>query len=176
VSTFALIADGQVVQLGAAEFPVHAALTWVEVSAVSPAPQPGWTATQNGSAWTFTAPAVPTPTPAQQAQAALVAGISITSTSGGWTATFPCLTDATGANMWTMVLAEQAALSLSGNATFADGAATVQWPDAGGALHAMTSAQFQAFMKALGAFVAGCRNVINGVAGAMLPAAAATIS
>jgi outer membrane protein assembly factor BamB len=135
-------------------------------------PAQGWTF--NGT--NFAAPsAPPPPTPAQQAQTLFASGLTITSTSGGWAAPFPCLTDATGANVWTLVLAEQTALSLSGGAAFADGAATVQWPDAAGVLHALTPAQFQAFMRALGLFVAGCRNVINGVPGAALPAASATI-
>jgi hypothetical protein len=180
MATYARIQNGIVAELFTppAGVPIaacfHPALTWVECDS-TPGVAVGWTAAETSGAWSFAAPVVPAPTPAQQAQAALAAGLGITSTSGGWTASFSVLTDATGASVWTLVLAEQAALSVNGNATFADGAATVQWPDVSGALHALTPAQFQAFAKALGAFVAGCRNVLNGVAGAAVPAASATI-
>ena len=52
--------------------PSVAAQFATDVSAVTPAPQVGWTAAQSGGAWTFTAPAAPPgPTLAQQAMVAL---------------------------------------------------------------------------------------------------------
>lgn len=107
--------------------------------------------------------------------ATLAAGLTVTSTSGNWTATFPALTDAQGNSIPTFILAELSALSLSSNATFADGGATVQWPDNGGTLHTLTPAQFQAFAKAHGAFTGACRNYINGVPGAAVPVTTETI-
>lgn len=55
MSIFALVFNGRVAQIASAQFPVVSAMTWVDVTAVSPAPQPGWT--YNGSA--FAAPATP---------------------------------------------------------------------------------------------------------------------
>ena len=70
---FALIANGSVAQVSSAEFPVHPSLVWVDVSAVSPAPQAGWLATQTNGIWTFAVPPVlllPLPSLALQALAA----------------------------------------------------------------------------------------------------------
>jgi hypothetical protein len=106
----------------------------------------------------------------------LSAGLKITSTSGNWTSTFVVLTDSSGSSVWSMVLAEQAALGASGSTTFADGNTIIQWPDASGVLRVMTPTQFLSFAKAVGAFVAGCRNFSNGVPGATLPTATATIA
>jgi hypothetical protein len=57
--SFALILNGTVVQIAAASFPVHTAMAWADISAVSPAPQTGWTAVATGGVWTFSAPATP---------------------------------------------------------------------------------------------------------------------
>ena len=112
-------------------------------------------------------------TPAQQAAATLAAGLSITSPTLGLTgATFATLTDAVGNNVWTLILSELAALQQSGGTAFADGGATVSWPDAGGTLWTFTPAQFPTFAKAIGAFVAQCRNYANGKSGATLPSGA----
>ncbi len=51
----ALIFDGKVVQIGAAEFPVAPALQWIDISGVSPAPDVGWS--YDGA--TFTPPPPP---------------------------------------------------------------------------------------------------------------------
>ena len=52
---FALIASGQVAEIAPSKFPVHPSMSWVDISAVSPAPQPGW-AYASG---VFTAPVAP---------------------------------------------------------------------------------------------------------------------
>lgn len=100
----------------------------------------------------------------------LAEGISVTSTGGNFTATFEV-----GGDIASLILGELTALQLSSNAAFADGAATVAWPDASGTTHSMDPTQFIAFARAVGAYVAKCRNVRNGVSGATLPAANATI-
>jgi hypothetical protein len=70
--THALIANGLVVQVDAATFDVNPALVWADITAITPAPQVGWSATQTSGAWTFAAPAAPPgPTIQQQAQVAL---------------------------------------------------------------------------------------------------------
>lgn len=71
---FALIANGTVAHIDAAEFPVAAPFVWVDVTAVSPAPQVGWVATETGGTWSFAAPPAPAVPPANYpalAQAAL---------------------------------------------------------------------------------------------------------
>ncbi len=67
----ALIHAGVVVDIAAAQFPVHDDLSWVDISAVSPVPAHGWA--YDGTAFTVPAlatPAVPLPV---QAEAALTA-------------------------------------------------------------------------------------------------------
>ena len=120
------------------------------------------------------------PTNAQQVASLLQAGLSIKSTSGNWTATFPVVTDAMGTSIWTMLLAEQDALNTSNNTYFADGETTVNWPDitstpTAPSLHPLNPVQFVAFKAAVGQFVAKCRNYGNGVPGAVLPATETTI-
>lgn len=74
MALFALVADGIVVQLAPAIFPVHSALEWTgDISSVSPAPTCGWSATKASDSWAFAAPAGPT---FAQAQAAQEAGIT----------------------------------------------------------------------------------------------------
>lgn len=60
---FALIQDGRVLQTGTGKFPVNPALAWADITAVNPAPQPGWWASQVNAAWVFAAPMPPTPPP-----------------------------------------------------------------------------------------------------------------
>ena len=133
-------------------------------------------AVSGGALVPYTPPA-PVLTPAQQAQAALAGGLTITSPTLGLVG----VTFAAGEDTWTLVLSELAALQLSGSAAFADGDTVVHWPDiastpASPSLHVFTPAQFSAFAKTLGAFVAGCRNTIIGKPGATVPAASVTIA
>jgi hypothetical protein len=62
---FALITpNGLVAQIADETFEVHVSLNWVDISAIVPPPEPGWTATHTiGGIWTFTPPA-PAPGPA----------------------------------------------------------------------------------------------------------------
>lgn len=76
---FALLnADGSIVQIEAQEFAVAPPLAWVDIANVSPSPAVGWS--YDGSKFTAP-PAPPSPTLAQQAQNALFAGLSVTSTA-----------------------------------------------------------------------------------------------
>jgi hypothetical protein len=56
-AAFALVLNGQVVQISPATFPTSPEMTWVDVDGISPAPEYGWA--YDGS--NFTAPAVPAP-------------------------------------------------------------------------------------------------------------------
>ena len=171
MSTWALIINGVVAEITTID-PTnrcHPDMKWVDTSSI-PGVAQRWL--YGGTPPVFTPPPAPTPpvlTPAQQSRTTLMNGILITSTSGGWTSTFPVLTDSTGANIWTLLLAEQDALTTSGNTVFADGEATVNWPDIDGVLRVLTPTQFASFKLAIGAFVAKCRNFANGVSGAVLP-------
>lgn len=59
----ALIFDSRVVQIEVAEFPVAAALEWVDITGITPAPKVGWV--YDGAI--FTAPPPPPPPPPKSA-------------------------------------------------------------------------------------------------------------
>ena len=136
----------------------------------------GLWAVSAGTLVPYTPPA-PVLTAAQQAQALLDGGLTITSPTLGLSAvTFGASSDA-----WPLVLSELAALQQSGGTAFADGDTTVHWPDitstpANPSLHVFTPAQFPVFARLLGAFAGGCRNVIVGKPGAALPPTSVTVA
>jgi hypothetical protein len=144
----------------------HPALAWVSCPATV---QIGWSYNDT----TFAAP-LPPPAPvltlAQQAQALLATGLAVTSSSmPALNATYP--TDPTTQDH---VQAEVLAILLNG--TFADGSASVAWPDVTGALHSFPSvAEFKLFASVISAFAAGIYKVLNGT-NTTLPAASVTIA
>jgi hypothetical protein len=73
MSSFALVLpDGKVHDVQPTSSPIVSPWVWVDVSAVTPAPQVGWSAVETGGVWAFTPPAAPAgPTIEVQAQAAL---------------------------------------------------------------------------------------------------------
>lgn len=73
MSSFALVVAGKIADIKPATFEVVPAWVWtVDISAVTPAPQVGWSAVETSGVWAFTAPpALPGPTIQAQAQAAL---------------------------------------------------------------------------------------------------------
>lgn len=171
MSTYALIAGDQIVQLAAATFPVHPDYVWTgDVSAISPAPEVGWTATETNGTWSFTAPAAATVTLAQQAQALLNAGLAITSSG---TLTLSAVVFAADGTTQQWINSEIASLLLNG--TFADGSSSIVWVDAAGGQHTLTVAQFKVLAAAIGAFVSACIKVIKGVS-TTLPAATTTLA
>ncbi len=132
--------------------------------------QQGWTVAHGAL---VAPPPDPAPTAAQvlagQAAALLSGPVTITSTStpaldGSYTIT---------AQDQQHIAVEVQSLMLNG--TFADGAASVQWPDATGALHTFDAAQFKAFATAVGAVVAACIKCSIGTS-TTLPSAAVTIA
>ena len=168
MSEFALIFNGTVAQLAPAEFSVNPAMTWLDVTAVSPAPQPGWTY----AGGMFTAPGgAPAPTLVQMAAAALSAGLAITSTGTS------ALSGTYAVDQLTQdhVQSEMISLLASGGTAFADGSASVAWPDMAGGLHTFSLTEFRAFALAIGAYVAALYKCINGTL-STLPAATATIA
>ena len=117
----ALVFNGKVIQIEAITFPVHAALTWVPIpSGVAVAV--GWSYA-NG---TFTAPpAPPAPTLAQQAAAALGAGLTITST--GTPAINGTYAVASGVPFGREDIGTEAQF-VSTFSEFTNGAQTLEWP------------------------------------------------
>jgi hypothetical protein len=110
------------------------------------------------------------PTLPQQAAELLSAGLTITSTSTpAIDGTYPATPNAVS-----YVQAEM--LSILANGTFADGATTLQWADATGALHTFPSvAVFKLFATAIGTFVAAATKVQIG-ASTILPPSSVTIA
>ena len=170
--TYAQIVGGQVHWIfGPADLPQWAdnQITVADVTSVSPAPQVGWAAVETAGVWSFAAPASPAaPTLAQQAVLALSGPLTVTSTGT------PALSgvysiDATATDH---IQAEMLALLATG--AFADGGASVVWPDIGAVNHTFNATQFKAFALAVGAYVAALYKCLNGTLGA-LPATSATI-
>lgn len=118
------------------------------------------------------APGLITPalTLAQQAQALLAGGLTITSTGT------PALDGTYAADPDTIGYVNSEVASIALNGTFADGTTSIDWPDASGVLRGFTLAEFKLLAAALGVFVSGIRKCVIGVSGASLPAAAATIA
>jgi hypothetical protein len=164
VSLFVLVLNGTVVQTASATFSVNAALQWVDVSAVSPSPQPGWAAVETAGVWTFTAPAAPpAPTLAQQAAAAINAGVTLQLTGSlTLTATFPC--DSTTASKIGLIVS---GLLASGNGVVANGkfpggATTFPMKDTTGVWHTMTPAQYATTAEAIESYAAPLLEIIDG--------------
>lgn len=118
----------------------------------------------NPSGWAVSAgalvpytPPVPTPTLAQQAQAAILAGVQITSTgTPALSGTYACDPAAQAKIMATSLFAVV-------NSKFPGGGATMAWADRSGAVHTFpTIAEFQAFATAVGDYVAALDAVILG--------------
>jgi hypothetical protein len=144
------------------------ALTWVDVTSVSPAPQPGWTATETAGVWTFAAPVVPTPTLAQQAQAMLDSGLQIVSTgTPALNGTYAC-DPATYQRVGGIVAAIGASLGLPG------GGGTFNWPDISGTPHSFSAANFSALAKAMMDFEYALNTIIGANSGT-LPSQPVTI-
>ncbi|MHB1305288.1 MAG: DUF4376 domain-containing protein [Acidiphilium sp.] len=158
----ALVFNGKVIQIEAETFPVHSALEWAPIPS-GEAVAVGWSYA-NGA---FSAPpAPPPPTLAQQATAALSAGLAITSTNTpALDGTYSC-DDAAQARI------NRVAVYVQMNGKFPGGTSTIAWLDATGAQHVFSVAQFQAFATAVGDYVAALDDVILGLS-TTLPSAAA---
>ncbi len=166
----ALVASGAVIELAATPFAVVPSWSWVDVSAVSPAPQVGWSAAETGGAWRFTPPtAPPPPTLAQQAQAALYAGVAITSTGT------PTLNGTYGCDPGAQANLNAIQTYINTNDKFPGSAGTYSYVDMNDAPHTFpTTAAFTAFATAIADYVSDLLHVELGVLGA-LPANAKTI-
>ncbi len=127
-------------------------------------PAQGWTY----SGGNFTAPIAVLPSLAQQATAALAAGLAITSTATpALNATYPV-----SATAQAQINAEITSILLNG--TFADGTTTIEWLDVTGAAHSFTIAQFKMLATAVASFASGCIKCMSGLS-TTLPATTTTI-
>lgn len=155
MSSFALIdPTGRVCELAAAQFPVHADLQWIDIRAVSPPPEVGWSYADG----TFSAPAgAPAATLAQQAAAASVAGLTI-ALSGSLTlaATMFPTDPATQSKLGAVVT------TLTATGAFPGGATSYPLKDASGTWHTFTIDQYKAVAGAIAAYVAACDLIADG--------------
>lgn len=182
MSTYARVQDGIVAELFAPPsgvvledcFAPSVASQFVDITAVDPAPLPGWTATQRGSTWSFSAPpSPPEATLAERGAAALSGGVTIAlSGSVELPATlFP--TDVVSRQNINAVLT---ALMVSG--VFPDGTTTYPLQDSAGSWHAFSAPQYKAVAGAILAYAAALALIINGnpLGAAALPNASLTLS
>ncbi|WP_298281278.1 hypothetical protein [Acidocella sp.] len=108
------------------------------------------------------------PTLAQQAQAALNAGLAITSSgTPALSATYAC-------NEAAQARLNRVSVYLQVNGAFPNNATTIQWVDATGAPHTFTEAQFKSLAVAIADYVLALDDVALGLA-STLPATTATI-
>jgi hypothetical protein len=136
----------------------NAALAWVDVTAVSPPPQPGWTASETGGVWSFAAPpAPPAPALAQQAAAAISAGIILTLSGSMTLAAIAFPTDP-------VTQSKLAAIATTINTTgaFPGGATSYPMKDATGTWHTFTLAQYKVVAAAIAAYAASLDLIIDG--------------
>jgi hypothetical protein len=111
----------------------------------------------------YVVPAPPAPTLAQQAATALAFSCIITSPALGLTSAPFAIDAASQSHMQ----AEMIALLNSGGATFADGSASVVWPDASGVNHTFTAAQAKTLFLTVGSYVSALYKCQNGTLGTL---------
>lgn len=148
----ALIFGGKVIQIAATTFPVHSAMQWVAI--------PSGQTVDVGYSYSggaFSAPAAPVLTLAQQAAAAISAGLTIT-LSGSITLAatlFPTDPVATGkiADVMTTV---------NTTGAFANGATSFPMKDSAGNWHTFTVSQYKAVATAIDNYVAPLVLIVDG--------------
>jgi hypothetical protein len=128
----------------------HPDLQWVDVTGISPQPEPGDLATENNGTWTFTTPTppeAPPPTAQQLLAEKLAAGITLTSTgTPALNATY-ALDDVSTAQIF------QIGLYANQFGVFPSGGTTQAYPDIAGTPHDFGIAAFIAFLRAVAPLV-----------------------
>lgn len=171
---YARVANGVVAELVTLDSSIpigaafHGDLVFVDVTSVSPQPGQNWTATETGGAWSFSAPGGPSL--AQQAAAAIAAGVAVTfGTSTGLNGTYPI----TGPG-WSDLKDEAQFIATFGG--FSNGAGTLGIVLPGGAAVTFTApAQLSAVVKALGMQLTALKTIAATNAGT-LPGASVTVA
>ena len=126
-----------------------------------------WVA-QGNTATPYTAPA---PTPAQQAAAAIAAGVTINSTGT------PAINGLYACDPITISDISAEMLSVLANGVFTNGGASLTWPLANGTHVTFPSVPvFKAWATAIGGYVSACKQFGIGVTGAVLPSSTITIA
>lgn len=148
----------------------HSGLVWIPCDAF-PGIIQGWLATETDGVWSFSArPAPPGPTPAQQAEAALNAGVQIVSTgTPSLNGTYECDADSQH-RMMAVVLYTVI------NNTFPGGLSSYGWMDKGNNPHLFTGIdQFKEFATRIADYVSALEQVQFGVT-SQLPGQPVTIA
>lgn len=155
MTLYACVANGFVTRILATvgPSPVIPVGSWVDVDAVSPRPDVGWTAAQSGGAWSFTAPTAPSLTLPQRALAALAQGLTIT-LSG--TATLFPIDPATQQKLAAVVT------TLLATGAFPGGATSYPMKDSAGAWHTFDEATYKAVAGAVAAYVSALTLIVDG--------------
>jgi len=122
----------------------HPELLWVDVTAISPLPEPGDLATESGGVWSFAKPAppaTPPPTASQLLAEKIAAGITLTSTeTPALNATY-ALDDVSTAEIYRI------GLYANQFSVFPSGSTTQAYPDKDGTPHSFGVAAFIAFLR-----------------------------
>lgn len=151
-------------------FAAAVAAQFVDVTAVSPSPEPGWTATETLGVWSFAAPVTPTLTSAQNAAAAVEAGLTISSTGT------PAIdgTFAIDPAMQGKIAAVE--VYILKNSTFPGAASTYPWPTIAGAFVTFPSTTvFQNWATEIANYVSALDIIIASDSGS-LPSASVMIA
>ena len=181
MSTYARPAAGvvfEIIQVTSAAvgtlYPAAFVATLVDVTALSPQPQPGWAATQTAGVWTFAPPpAASAPTLAQQAQAALTAGLTLTL---GGSLTLAATLFPTDMATQSKLAAVTTMLNTAG--VFPGGATTYPLKDAASVWHTLTVNQYKTVVGGIATYVAALFLIIDGnpLSATALPSASATLT
>ncbi|MEJ0019706.1 MAG: hypothetical protein WDN25_24770 [Acetobacteraceae bacterium] len=167
--TYARIDDGIVAELYTPPAEVsatplaelfHVDLRWIDVSAVSPQPEPRWT--YDGSVFA-PPPLPPPPTLQQQAMALLSQPVTVDCLA------LPALDGAYPIDQATQMQITGIAAAISAGLGLPGGGATFNWPDVVGVAHTWPAGQFTEFAKAVMNYVYACAQVAQGH-GTTLPA------
>lgn len=157
--TYAQILSGSVHWIfTSAELPEYNDATFeaVDITNVAPQPQSGWTASDSTGSWIFAPFVAPTPTVAQQAQAALSAGLSVVSTGT------PALNGTYATDQLSQMDIIAIETSLNAGKGFPGGVTTFNYADTLGAFHAFTQSNFTDFAAAVRDYVYALKSVIAG--------------
>lgn len=178
MSLYARIANGAVVEtfsppMGftlAECFTTALAAQFIDVTGTSPPPQSGWTATENVGVWSFAVPPAPVPSPAQNAQAAIAAGLTISSTGT------PAIDGTFAIDTATQGKIAAVEVYILKNSVFPGGVTTYPWPVLAGEFVTFPdTTAFQNWATAICDYVSVLNIIIASNSGT-LPSASVTIA
>jgi hypothetical protein len=134
----------------------HPNLVWVDITGRNPQPQPGWDAVQQSGAWIITAPVARPVTNADRARNLLASSAQVQSVSNDQlNGNYPIDAETRADLMAEMV-------SLAVNATFTNGATSLDWPDTDGNFHSFDIERFRSYATAVGVYITTLKRIANG--------------